>query len=376
MVEISLGGDGSGDDDGSLDPRGRILIVDDDEASRRLLIHILKSVGYECDEAAEVVGARSKLEETAFDVVLTDMTMPGSSGIDLIEYVSAVHPAVATIMVSGRDDPDLAESALRIGAYGYIVKPFRANDIIINVSNALFRRALEIQNRRHRDNLTDMVRERTAELWNAIQELERTQQELRTSRRETIERLAIAAELRDDQTASHIRRMSRYCELLARKTGADEERCESIKLAGAMHDVGKIGIPDNILLKPRALTPGEYQLMKQHAELGYQILSGSDSETLDIAATIALTHHERMDGGGYPHGLFGDEIPVEGRIAGIADVFDAVTTDRVYRKAYSLGEGIEIMKEGRGRSFDPELLDVFLDSMVEVLEVKAAAEAA
>jgi putative two-component system response regulator len=221
-----------------------------------------------------------------------------------------------------------------------------------------------------------MVRERTAELSNAIQELERTQQELRTSRRETIERLAIAAELRDDQTASHIRRMSRYCELLARKTGADEERCESIKLAGAMHDVGKIGIPDNILLKPGALTPGEYRLMKQHAELGYQILSGSDSETLDIAATIALTHHERMDGGGYPHGLSGDEIPVEGRIAGIADVFDAVTTDRVYRKAYSLGEGIEIMKEGRGRSFDLELLDVFLDSMVEVLEVQAAAEAA
>jgi putative two-component system response regulator len=300
------------------------------------------------------------------------MNMPGDSGLDLITSLLADHPDLATIMVTGVDDTQMAKVALETGAYGYVIKPFENNEILINVTNALRRRALEIENRRHREKLESMVKERTADLWSAIQELEQAQKDLKSSQAETIERLSIAAEYRDDETARHIHRMSRYCELLLRKSGADEERSEFVRLASIMHDVGKIGIPDYILLKPGKLTPEEYEIMQNHSEFGYRILAGSSSDLLDLAAQIALTHHEKMDGSGYPKGLIGDAIPLEGRVAAIADVFDALTTDRVYRKAYQLGEAIGIMKEGRGSHFDADLLDLFLDSLDVVLKIKEA----
>jgi putative two-component system response regulator len=296
--------------------------------------------------------------------------MPGDSGMELIEDVTANHPNTATVMVTGQDDTALANSALELGAYGYVVKPFQGNEILINVFNALRRRSLEIDNRRHRQRLEQMVQARTAELWKAVQDLEWARDELEASRSETIEKLSIAAEFRDDETAHHIHRMSRYCALLARQAGADEERSELIRVASIMHDVGKIGIPDHILLKPGKLTPEEFTIMKTHAEIGHRILAGSDSDLLKLAADIALTHHEWFDGSGYPHGLVGEEIPFEGRVGTIADVFDALTTNRVYRRAYNLGEALEIMKQGRGGQFDPHLLDLFLDAMPDILRIK------
>jgi len=195
--------------------------------------------------------------------------------------------------------------------------------------NALRRRQLEIENRNHREHLEQMVKARTSELWNAVSDLERAEKDLRSSREETIQRLSIAAEFREPETSAHIHRMSLYCALIAERLGEDSQRCETIRLASVMHDVGKLGTPDNILLKPGPLTPDERKVMKQHAEMGYRILSNSSSDMLSLAATVALTHHEQVNGGGYPQGLVEDEIPLEGRIAAVADVFDALTTDRV-----------------------------------------------
>jgi putative two-component system response regulator len=354
--------------------RTRILLVDDEAPVRRLLKRVLTRAGYECEEAGDSNEARQMIAGGDFALVLTDMNMPGDSGLELITGLLADYPDLAAIMVTGVDDTEMARVALETGAYGYVIKPFENNEILISVTNALRRRTLEIENRRHREKLEWMVKERTADLWSAVKELEQAQQDLKTSQAETIERLSIAAEYRDDETARHIHRMSRYCELLVRRTGGDDERAEFVRLAGIMHDVGKIGIPDYILLKPGKLTPEEYEIMQQHAEFGYRILAGSNSELLDLAATIALTHHEKIDGTGYPKGLSGDEIPVEGRVAAIADVFDALTTDRVYRKAFTLGESVGIMKEGRGSHFDAELLDAFLDAMDVVLKIKEVNE--
>ena len=352
----------------------RLLIVDDEDSVRRLLRRILERGGFQCDEASDSEEARTSVASGSYSLVLTDMNMPGQSGLELIESLVAQDPDVATIMVTGEDDTTLANHALEIGAYGYVIKPFEPNEILISVANALRRRSLEIENRKHREKLEAMVRERTSELWKAVQELEQARSDLQASQTETISRLSIAAEYRDDETARHIHRMSRYCALLAQKAGMDEQQAEIFRVAAIMHDVGKIGIPDNILLKPGKLTPEEFEIMKRHAEIGHRILSGSKWPLLEMAAEIAITHHEKCDGSGYPKGLTGDQIPIEGKIAAIADVFDAISTDRIYRKAFSLGESVQILKEGRGSHFDPELLDLFLDSLDEILVIKDANE--
>jgi putative two-component system response regulator len=348
----------------------RILVVDDEEPIRRMLARLLERNGYACSTAADATEARSRLDDDDFQLVLTDMDMPGVSGLDLIMQLSAEDPDIATVMVTGLDDTKLAHAALEMGAYGYIIKPFEQNEILINVSNALRRRALEIENRSHRQRLESMVRDRTAELWNAIAKLEQAEQGLRLSQEETIQRLSKAAEFRDDETARHIQRMSRYCELLGAAMGLDTPSCQMLRVASQMHDVGKIGIPDHILLKPGPLTDDERMTMERHAEIGYRILSGSKSELLNHAATIAYSHHERIDGGGYPRGLKGDEIPIEGRIAAIADVFDALTSNRVYKRAYPLGQAVDTMRQGQGTQFDAGLLDLFLNSLDSVLVIK------
>jgi HD-GYP domain-containing protein (c-di-GMP phosphodiesterase class II) len=203
-----------------------------------------------------------------------------------------------------------------------------------------------------------------------IEDLERSEGALEHAQEETIMRLSIAVETRDQETGDHIERMGRYCALLASKLGWSESRCELLRIAAPLHDVGKIAIPDAILLKPGALSPEERVEIERHAEIGHEILAGSDSPLLDLAARIALSHHEHWDGNGYPNGLVGDEIPIEGRMAAIADVFDALTSDRVYRPAMTVERALAIMSEGRETHFDPSLLDVFFDSIVEVLLIR------
>jgi HD-GYP domain-containing protein (c-di-GMP phosphodiesterase class II) len=207
-------------------------------------------------------------------------------------------------------------------------------------------------------------------LRSTILDLERSENALVHSQEETIMRLSLAVESRDAETGSHIERMGRYCALLAGKLGWNEDRCELLRIASPLHDVGKIAIPDSILQKPGAFTPDERVAMELHAEIGHRILAGSDSPLLDLAARIALTHHEQWDGSGYPNGTVGENIPLEGRIAAIADVFDALTSDRVYRKAMPIEKALSIMTEGRGSHFDPELLDVFFGSIEEVLAIR------
>lgn len=351
-----------------LDNRN-ILIVDDEESVRKMLGYLLQSHGYAVSLAADAREARRHLDEQPFALMLCDVNMPGESGMDLVRTILAERQDVAAIMVTGLDSSVLANAAIEVGAFGYIVKPFETNEVLIDVANALRRRRLEMENRLHRENLEDIVRTRTMALQQALDWLERSEKELRLSREETIQRLAIAAEFRDSMTAQHIQRMSHYCELLARKAGLSPERCDLIRTASPMHDIGKIGTPDHVLLKPGKITQEEFGVIAQHAEIGYRILSGSDAELLKVAAIIAYTHHERFDGTGYPRRLKGDAIPIEGRIAAIADAFDALTTQRVYKPAFEIGHAIELMIKHRGEHFDPELLDIFVACAEDLVRI-------
>lgn len=347
-----------------------LLVVDDEEEIRVLMARILRGAGYESVLlAASSEEARSLLATKDVTLMLTDMQMAGGSGLELLEHVHANMHAVATLMVTATDDADLADKALAVGAYGYIIKPFRKSEILIQVNNALRRRGLELDNQEHRDRLEEKVKLRTSDLWATIVKLEHSERDVRASRAETLERLSIAGDFHDVETGFHVARMSRFCELLAARCG-DEELCSDIREASSLHDLGKIGIPDRILLKPGPLLPDERLVMEQHTNIGHSMLSNSASPLLQLAAEVALTHHEKVDGSGYPNRLKGDAIPLSGRIAAIADVFDALTSNRVYRRAYPLVEAVTMMKEQAGTHFDSDLLSVFWDVLPEVLSIE------
>lgn len=351
---------------------GYVLVVDDEPQVQRLIARILERHGFRCELAASADEARKLLESRAnnFQLMLCDVNMPGESGLELLSSTLASHPEVAALMVTGADDPKLAESAIELGAFGYLTKPFRPNELMINIVNALHRRRLELENRAHRAMLENAVEARTAALSEAVSRLQHSEQQLREHQEETVKRLSSMAELRDLETGRHLERMSSYCALIAERFDFDRERIELMRIASPMHDVGKIGIPDNILLKPSTLTPAEREVMQQHTAIGYRILSGSDAELLTLAAVLAWTHHERFDGSGYPRGLSSNKIPIEGRIAAVADVFDALTSDRIYRPAFNVEEAVAMMRDQRGAHFDPDVLDLFLDAMEKVEEIR------
>lgn len=350
----------------------QLLIVDDDDALRRWEERVVRDNGYTCDGACDAEDARARLQNDSYRLALLDVNMPGESGIDLLSQIRRDHPDVAVVMVTGEDSTELAITAIELGAYGYLVKPVGSGELLINVANALHRRRSEAQSRRVLESLQAAVAKRDDALAEALQDLELAETKVWVSQAETILRLARLMEFRDEETGHHLHRMSAYCELLARRIGLSAERCEIVRLASQLHDVGKVAVPDSILLKPGKLTPEEFEIIKGHAETGYQLLAGSTSEVVRLGAVIARSHHERWNGSGYPRGLAGEDIPLEGRIAAVADVFDALTSDRVYRSALSVKATVKMMSDERGRHFDPSLLDAFLPALPEIHDIREA----
>ena len=350
-----------------------ILIVDDQPANVSLLEKILAGSGYENLTSTTDPRAVEELVRSAKpDLLLLDLQMPHLDGFEVMRILGTMPEAEGLpIIVLTADITDEAKHAsLGMGAKDFLTKPLDAIEVLLRIKNQLETRFLQQQLKEHNELLEVRVRERTQELWSTIRSLEKAENDLLISQEETVRRLSIAAEFRDDDTARHIVRMSHYCAFLAEGAGLDEETCRALRTASQMHDVGKIGTPDSILLKKGRLTPEERTIMERHAEDGWSILQGSDSALLQMAATVALTHHERVDGTGYPQKLSGDDIPLLGRIAAIADVFDALSTNRVYRAAFPLPEVWRMMREGRGSHFDADLLDLFFDSMDGVLAIK------
>jgi putative two-component system response regulator len=339
----------------------RVLVVEDDAQEAQQLTRVLAGAGYRCHSAADAADARRLVSAQPFDLLLADVNLPGGeSGLQLVQHVLGEFPRTTAVMVTGMDDPALANTAIEIGTYGYVIKPVTANEILIAVKHALARRRLEVENAAQRETLEQIVRARTAAL-------ERSAKAMKLSREETVRRLSRAVEYRDEETGGHTERMSAYSAMLAGKLGLD---FESIRIASPLHDVGKVALPDHILLRPGALTAEERLEMERHTWVGHQILSGSGSALLELGATIALTHHEKWDGTGYPRRLAGNAIPLEGQVAAVADVFDALTSHRPYRRAFAIEQAVDIMRSERGRHFDPRLVDLFLGNVDEVTDLR------
>ena len=373
-----LVGGAEGAREGASGPPGfseaRILVVDDQSINLKFAASVLRQAGYTnfetIEDPREVVGI---VQSGGADLILCDLHMPKLDGYGVMKALEEVIPEnsyVPIVILSADTTIEARQRALALGAKDFLTKPLDPTEMVLRIANLLETRSLHLRLRAHSDRLEDVVVQRTAALSAALERVEAMQEDLRLSQEETVMRLSMAAELRDPTSGAHIERMSQYCMLLAESIGISFERAETIRIASQMHDVGKIAIPDSILLKPGPLDHSERVEMQRHAEIGERILAGSRSELMDTAATIAGTHHERFDGRGYPHGLKGEEIPVEGRIAAIADVFDALTSDRVYRPAIPAGDALELMTSGAGRHLDAALLEEFISLKPAIAEVR------
>jgi putative two-component system response regulator len=338
--------------------RATVLVVDDDRSMCELVAVWLRAQGHTCLIATTAAEGREALRDPRVSLCLCDLDLGPQSGLELAEEAGNLAPEVALVMMSGTDDVTAVEQTLRLGAYDYLLKPFRESELAIAVRNAFHRRRFELESRDLHRRLEEAVETRTLEL--------------ALSREETIQRLAQAIEFRDASTGQHVERMSELCRMLARRVGIAAGRAALIRTASLLHDIGKLGIPDRILSKPDSLESDEWEEMKTHTTLGHRLLSGSSSELVELAATIALTHHERVDGTGYPSGLSGEEIPIEGRIAAVCDVFDALTSSRPYReRPFTVDEAAAVMRADRGGAFDAPILDIFLSSLDEVKRISA-----
>ncbi|MDQ1461994.1 MAG: cyclic di-GMP phosphodiesterase [Actinomycetota bacterium] len=354
-------------------PTIKVLIVDDDPVFLRTMGRLLTNAGYTCREAASGADARAYLNtEDDIAAVLCDVRMPEESGLDLVATLAADCPGAAVVMTTGVEDPHTAAIAFDLGVYGYLIKPFTNNEILITLAGALRRRDLEAVRRSEIDGLERSVA-RFRTLHGVLAVIETVAPGASSAdEAELIERLSRAMSLRADETGAHIQRMSRYAAVLADAVGYHELSADEVRLATALHDVGKIGVPDSILMKPGPLSPEERVAMQRHAQIGYQLLAGSTSSLLEVAARVALGHHEWWDGGGYPRGLQRDEIPLEARIAAVANVFDGLTSDRPYRRGVPIDAAIAAMTENRGRQFEPRLLDAFLSALDELTTIRSA----
>ena len=343
----------------------KILVVDDEPNNVTLLRVLLEKMGHQPVGAENAIQAL-KILDRSFDLVLSDVMMPEMDGFTFVEAIrqNPETQELPVIMVTTLSEKQDRLRAVEAGANDFITKPIDYLELRVRVDSLLRLKANQDENRRYQEELAQMVAQRTEELHTALAAL-------KNSSYDVIHILSTAAEFKDDETSAHIRRMSLYSSLIAAKLKLSSKQEELILYASPMHDVGKIGIPDSILMKPGKLDAQEWEIMKKHPEFGAEILSGSDSELIDRAREIALSHHEKWDGSGYPAGLAGDNIPLGGRICAVADVFDALTTRRVYKEAFSIQKSVGIMQEGRGRHFDPKVLDAFLDNLDEALEIKS-----
>jgi putative nucleotidyltransferase with HDIG domain len=336
-------------------PRGRsaprVLVVDDEFAACKLLSIILAPPEYICAMASNGEEAIIVLERERFDAVISDLQMPGLSGMQLLAMVRRLYPHVAFLVTTGVDSVDVGVEAMRSGADDYLVKPLLESVVVASLERALHKQNLEQQVEDYRQHLEEMVVKRTAELQAALRQIE-------GSYEDTLEALGAAIDLRDSETAGHSQRVCRYSLEIARAMGWSDKQLGSLARGAYLHDIGKLGIPDGILLKPGPLTADEWTLMRQHVEIGFELVKGIPF--LTDAAEIIIAHHERHDGSGYPRGLKAEEILVGARIFAVADSFDAITSDRPYRRASPFEAGRETVQREAGRLFDPQVVRMFL----------------
>ena len=329
--------------------RSRILIVDDEPEITAILSDLFSGV-HDCARAGSASEAIRQLEKHEYELVVSDITMPGMSGLEMIPHVKRISPNSVVVMISGMQTVESAIDALRLGAFDYVMKPFDLRQVEAVVKRALEHQGLIVAKQRYEDHLEELVEQRTAELDQALNSLE-------GAYRATLKALTAALETRDLETHGHSERVVTYSLRLGREYGLETHRIKALEFGSLLHDIGKIGVPDSILRKPAKLTDEEWVRMREHPLHGQQILRGI--EFLRGAALVVGQHHEKWDGSGYPHGLRGEDIDVCARIFSVADAFDAITSDRVYRKGKSYEAAAKELDDWAGKQFDPEVVAAF-----------------
>ena len=339
--------------------KAKILIVDDEEAIREVVSTLLEAQGYECASVGNGRLAQEYLGNHPVDLVLSDMVMPEMDGLSLVEWLHKTDPDIPVIMVTAMHELSTALEAIRQGAYDYILKPFEKDQLYLGVRRALEHRRLVLENRNYQRNLEKLVEERTAQLKDALEQLEQSYDD-------TLEALGGALDLKDAETEGHCKRVTAFTIAIAKAMKVESSLLPQIARAAFLHDIGKMAIPDQILRKPGPLTPEEREIMRTHCEIGYNMVTRIPF--LREAAEIVLSHQEYFDGTGYPRGLRGEQIPLGARIFAVADALDAMISDRPYRKALSITHAREEIQRCSGTQFDPKVVEVFLAMPVHALE--------
>src|SRR5438093_11443135 len=331
----------------------RVLIVDDEVSVRRVMAVVLTRLGFPCETADSGEEALRILEAQRIDAVISDLQMPGMSGMELLAKVKQIYPHLIFLVVTGVDDIRVGIQAMRQGADDYLVKPLQvdANILLASLTRALNIKRLEQEVESYRHHLEELVAEQTQQLREALRQIERSYEH-------TLEALGAAIDLRDSPTAGHSRRVFLYSVEIAKTMGGLEAQMRNIGMGAWLHDIGKLAISDGILLKPGAPTDEERRVMQQHAQIGYDLVKGIPF--LAEAAEIIYAHHERWDGSGYPRGLKTEEIPVGARIFAVVDTFDAMTSDRPYRRALPFKASQEVIERGAGKQYDTQTAEAFL----------------
>jgi putative two-component system response regulator len=352
-------------------PCHRILIVDDNPEVRRTMARMLRSFGHDVDVAADGHEGLARIGLGA-DLVLLDADMPGLDGFDVTRRIRSTEASadLPIVMITGLNERSSRLQAIEAGVNDFITKPVDVAELRLRTTWLLRMKASTDRLRENERALEAQVAARTTALRIALERSAAAERETYRAHLDTIRRLVVAAEYRDSDTARHIERIGRYSALIARRLGLSPSRQEVLRHAASLHDIGKIGVPDAILRKTGPLDDAERRLMQQHTVIGARILEGSLSDVLRVGAEIALTHHERWNGMGYPRRLAGPAIPLHGRICAVSDVFDALTMDRPYRAALPLDRVFAMLEDERGCHFDPEVLDAFLADRDEVIAIR------
>src|SRR6267378_1130700 len=329
--------------------KSRILVVDDEPEITAILSDLFTGQYY-CMTAGSAEEALDQLAQKDFELVISDITMPGMSGLEMVPHVKSMRPNTVVVMISGMQTVESAIGALRLGSFDYVMKPFDLRQVEAVVKRALQHQDLIVAKQRYEDHLEELVEQRTAELDHALNSLE-------DAYRSTLRALTAALETRDLETHGHSERVVTYSLRLGREYGLDNQRIKALEFGSLLHDIGKIGVPDSILRKPAKLTDQEWVRMREHPAHGQQILRGI--HFLEGAARVVAQHHEKWDGSGYPLGLHGEDIDLCARIFSVADAFDAMTSDRVYRKGKSYEAAAQELDVWAGRQFDPKVVEAF-----------------
>ena len=349
----------------------RIMVVDDEPEFRFLHAELLKAFGYSVTVAADGVEALA-LMTPSVDLIVMDGEMPKMDGFEVARLIRSdpLVGDVPIVMVTGLAGRKDRLRAFDLGINDFVNKPVDPDELRLRIRWLVSLKIAQDEIKAHRRSLEETVEIRTRELQEALVEVEAARRRTHEAHMDTIHRLTLAGEYKDRDTADHVERIGRFSEVVARGMGLPPKTVDVVRNAAPLHDVGKVGIPDAILLKPGRLEPDEWAVMRAHTTMGAQILAHSGSDVIQMGASIALAHHERWDGGGYPNGIGGQEIPLEARICAVVDFFDALTVDRPYRRAMPDDEVIQMMIDASGKHFDPDILGVFLDAREEINRVQ------